>query len=86
MEAAKEVSNYRTPCAWFCKSQHWNIVCLGQNLAMMELRLIAATMLTQCPDAVLADSCTDESMEFENYFVIKPKSHKCELKKREAAT
>jgi len=55
--------------------------CLGQNLAMMELRLIAAAMLTQCEDAVLADSCTDESMEFENFFVVKPKSHKCELKK-----
>ncbi|KAK6355454.1 hypothetical protein TWF696_004551 [Orbilia brochopaga] len=53
--------------------------CLGQNLAMMELRLLAAAMLTVCPDAELAPSCTDESMEFENYFVVKPKSHKFEM-------
>ncbi|KAJ6256313.1 Cytochrome P450 monooxygenase orf2 [Drechslerella dactyloides] len=53
--------------------------CLGQNLAMMELRLIAAAMLTTCPDAELAASCTDESMEFENYFVVMPKSHKLEI-------
>ncbi|KAF3928543.1 hypothetical protein ABW21_db0206028 [Orbilia brochopaga] len=53
--------------------------CIGQNLATMELRLLAAEMLTACPDAELAPTCTDESMEFENYFVIKPKSHKCEM-------
>ncbi|KAF3927799.1 hypothetical protein ABW20_dc0101177 [Dactylellina cionopaga] len=48
---------------------------------MMELRLLGAVILRSCKDAVLADSCTDESMEFENYFIIQPKSHKCELMK-----
>ncbi|KAK6334102.1 hypothetical protein TWF696_002604 [Orbilia brochopaga] len=56
--------------------------CPGQNLAMIELRLIAALFLKECPDSVLAESCTDESMEFINYFNIKPSRNKCEVRKR----
>jgi hypothetical protein len=29
--------------------------------------------------ARLARSCTDDSMEMENYFLIAPKSHHCEI-------
>ncbi|KAF3902231.1 hypothetical protein ABW20_dc0102824 [Dactylellina cionopaga] len=55
--------------------------CLGQQLGMMELRLLAATLLKSCPEATLADSCTDDSMEFVEYMSIRPKANKCELQK-----
>ncbi|KAJ6263440.1 Cytochrome P450 monooxygenase orf2 [Drechslerella dactyloides] len=55
--------------------------CPGQNLAMIELRLIAATFLKECPDAVLAESCTDQSMEFINYFNIKPSGNRANYQK-----
>ncbi|KAK6537257.1 hypothetical protein TWF694_011450 [Orbilia ellipsospora] len=55
-------------------------ICLGINLAMMELRILVATMFKMCPDLDLAESCTDESMEFENYLVLSPKGRKCEFK------
>ncbi|KAF3927103.1 hypothetical protein AA313_de0207183 [Arthrobotrys entomopaga] len=76
------------PERWFNPTkemEHWMMPWGGQSrrqhLAMMELRLLAAVMLTYCPTTGLADSCTDESMEFENYFIVKPKGHKCELMK-----
>ncbi|EPS44433.1 hypothetical protein H072_1573 [Dactylellina haptotyla CBS 200.50] len=74
-EPTKAMENSMMP--WGGQSRN----CLGQHLAMMELRLLAAVMLTYCPTTGLADTCTDESMEFENYFIVKPKSHKCELMK-----
>ncbi|KAF3905687.1 hypothetical protein ABW20_dc0108743 [Dactylellina cionopaga] len=56
--------------------------CIGQQLAMMELRLLAATLFMSCAGAELADSCTDESMEFVEYLAVRPKANKCELQKR----
>ncbi|KAE9368985.1 cytochrome P450 [Stipitochalara longipes BDJ] len=55
-------------------------VCLGVHLARMELRIAACLFFRECVGATLADSCTDESMEMENYFLIAPKSHRCEIK------
>ncbi|KAK6525367.1 hypothetical protein TWF694_005506 [Orbilia ellipsospora] len=54
--------------------------CLGEHLAMMELRLLIALFFISCPKVGLADSCTDESMEFDPLVLITPKGHKCELK------
>ncbi|EPS35541.1 hypothetical protein H072_11038 [Dactylellina haptotyla CBS 200.50] len=73
LNPTKEMENSLMPWGGHSRS------CLGQNLAMMELRLIAAVMLTVCPSATLAEDCTDDSMELENYFVLRPKGHKCEL-------
>ncbi|KAK6523085.1 hypothetical protein TWF694_005983 [Orbilia ellipsospora] len=56
--------------------------CIGQQLAMMELRLLVATLLQSCADVELADSCTDESMEFVEYMSVRPKANKCELRRR----
>ncbi|KAK6341373.1 hypothetical protein TWF696_008451 [Orbilia brochopaga] len=56
--------------------------CIGQNLAMTELRLLVAGILSSCPDIELADSCTDDSMEVVDHLLINPKSHKCEVQKR----
>ncbi|KAF3918209.1 hypothetical protein ABW20_dc0107163 [Dactylellina cionopaga] len=41
-------------------------LCIGRDLALMELRLIVAIMLKECPNTALAESCTDESMEFQD--------------------
>ncbi|KAF3910503.1 hypothetical protein AA313_de0207826 [Arthrobotrys entomopaga] len=55
--------------------------CIGRNLAMMEIRLFLALMFISCPNVGLADSCTDESMEINEFLLLNPKGHKCELKK-----
>lgn len=46
---------------------------------MLELLTGAFVFFKECPSAVLAPETTDETMEFENYFLIAPKSHKCEI-------
>ncbi|KAK4981041.1 hypothetical protein LTR28_007969 [Elasticomyces elasticus] len=51
--------------------------CIGMHLAMLELLLGAFIFFKRCPEAVLAPATTDESMEFVNYFLIAPKSHRC---------
>ncbi|KAK6527789.1 hypothetical protein TWF694_004769 [Orbilia ellipsospora] len=75
LSPTKVMENYMMPWGGQTRS------CLGQHLAMMELRLLAVVMLTLCPNAGLARTCTDESMEFENYFIIKPRSHRCDLER-----
>lgn len=52
-------------------------ICLGLNIAKMELRLGAALFFRRNKAAEVAPSTTPESMEFENYFLISPISHKC---------
>jgi len=45
----------------------------------MELRLGAAEFFRQNQDYALAPSATAECMEQENYFLIAPAGHKCEI-------
>jgi len=54
-------------------------ICIGIHLAKMELRLAAATFFRECKGARLAPATTDESMTIENYFLISPKGHACEI-------
>ncbi|KAL3462838.1 cytochrome P450 [Aspergillus heterothallicus] len=54
-------------------------ICLGIHLAYMELRLAAAEFFRECRGVRLAPSATWESMEPENYFLIAPRGHKCEI-------
>ncbi|KAL4880289.1 cytochrome P450 [Aspergillus karnatakaensis] len=56
-------------------------ICLGIHLAYMELRLAAAEFFRECRGVKLAPSVTKESMAFENYFLIAPRGHKCEVVK-----
>jgi cytochrome P450 len=53
--------------------------CLGVHLARIELRLGAAVFFRECPGARPAPSATAECMELENYFLIAPAGHKCEI-------
>ncbi|KAK6542546.1 hypothetical protein TWF694_006493 [Orbilia ellipsospora] len=56
-------------------------ICLGQHLAMMELRMLISKLLRACPSVGLAEACTDESMEAVEVITIHPKSGECRLKK-----
>ncbi|KAI6858022.1 cytochrome P450 monooxygenase-like protein [Hortaea werneckii] len=54
--------------------------CLGIHLAYMELRLAAAGFFREISKGVvLSSSCTAECMEQENYFLIAPAGHRCEV-------
>lgn len=54
--------------------------CLGVHLAYMELRYATAEFFrTLGARATLAPSTTEQSMDMENYFLIAPVSHKCEI-------
>ncbi|TGJ67746.1 hypothetical protein EYR41_006857 [Orbilia oligospora] len=59
-------------------------VCPGRHLAMMELRLSVAMMLKYWGNAELADSCTDESMEIMERFLIHPKGNKLETQNKKS--
>jgi hypothetical protein len=45
----------------------------------MELRYAVAFFFRDCRGIRLALSTTPESMEFENFFLIAPKAHRCEI-------
>lgn len=53
--------------------------CLGIHIAYMELRLGAAEFFRQCARSRLAPSTTPESMALENFFLIAPKAHRCDI-------
>jgi cytochrome P450 len=52
--------------------------CLGKSLAMMELRIITATLVKYYKVNVAA-STTDNSMIMKDHFLALPKSGKCDL-------
>lgn len=54
-------------------------ICLGVHLARMELRLAAAVFFRKCRGARLADSMTDDMMEMQNFFLISPAGHRCDV-------
>ncbi|KAI9710719.1 MAG: hypothetical protein M1820_002552 [Bogoriella megaspora] len=54
-------------------------ICLGIHMAQMQLRITTAQFFRECQDARLCPSVTPASMELKDYFVIAPKSHKCEI-------
>ncbi|KAF1836653.1 cytochrome P450 [Decorospora gaudefroyi] len=53
--------------------------CIGIHLARMELRYAVAFFFRECRGVRLAAKTTTESMAFENYFLIAPKAHRCEI-------
>ncbi|KAJ0319110.1 hypothetical protein COL5a_010324 [Colletotrichum fioriniae] len=54
-------------------------ICLGVELARMELRLAVAVLFRECRGLRMAPGMTDEMMEMENFFMISPVGHKCEV-------
>ena len=53
--------------------------CLGIHMARMEMRLAVAEFFKTLPGIRLASSVTENSMAMENYFLIAPASHRCEV-------
>jgi hypothetical protein len=53
------------------------VVCIGLHLVYMEMALAAAKFFRACPTATI--KVRDEDMEVENYFLVAPKGHKCEI-------
>jgi cytochrome P450 len=51
--------------------------CIGQQLAQMELALMATYFLRTFPNARIAERTTDKSMEIEDRFVFRPKGRRC---------
>lgn len=45
----------------------------------MELRYATAIFFRECKGIKLGARTTPDTMEFENFFLIAPKSHRCEL-------
>ena len=45
----------------------------------MELRYATAFFFRECKGIKLGARTTPDTMEFENFFLIAPKSHRCEL-------
>ena len=54
-------------------------ICLGIHLARMELRLATALFFREIKGAKLSSSMNEKIMEVENYFLIAPCGHKCEI-------
>lgn len=53
--------------------------CLGLHIAQRELRLAGAEFFRVCRSVRLAEGTTEESMEFVNHVLIKPKGGRCEI-------
>ncbi|OHW95971.1 cytochrome p450 [Colletotrichum incanum] len=54
-------------------------VCVGQNLAMMELRLATALFFKRCRGAKLSDSMPPGSMDMVDYVLLSPKRKRCDV-------
>ncbi|KAE9578600.1 putative sterigmatocystin biosynthesis P450 monooxygenase [Colletotrichum fructicola] len=54
-------------------------VCIGLHLARMELRLATAVFFRNCRGVRLADNMTDDMMEMQNFFLISPVGHHCDV-------
>lgn len=52
--------------------------CLGKNLAMMELKVIAAAVIRSFSVDV-ASGTTDDTMTMTDHFLLLPKARKCDL-------
>lgn len=52
-------------------------MCIGLHLATMEIGLVTAKFFRDCADIKVLT--VDKDMEFENFFLIAPKGHKCVL-------
>jgi hypothetical protein len=82
----KDNEDFLSPAAKtaFCAFGAGAFNCLGIHLAYMQMRYAAVFFFRECKGARLAESATAESMEMENYFVVTPKGHRCEIYFEEA--
>lgn len=53
-------------------------VCLGKNLAMLELKVITATLVKHY-EVLVASGTTEDSMALTDHFLAMPSSGRCDL-------
>ncbi|OLN83762.1 putative sterigmatocystin biosynthesis P450 monooxygenase STCB-like protein 9 [Colletotrichum chlorophyti] len=63
----------------FCPFGAGTRICIGMHLARMQIRMAAALLFRECSSLRLASSTTDAVMEMENFFIITPVGHRCEV-------
>lgn len=54
-------------------------MCLGQNIARLEMLHAVFRLFRDFPGIKLAPTTTEESMEIFDFFTVKPKAEKCEV-------
>ncbi|KAF9873073.1 cytochrome P450 [Colletotrichum karsti] len=54
-------------------------VCIGLHLAKMEIRMAAALLFRKCAGLRLSSTMTDDIMSLENFFIIQPIGHRCDV-------
>lgn len=54
-------------------------ICLGIHLAMMELRLAAATFFRQNRGMGVSPDTTEDTMKMTQYFLVAPIGHCCNI-------
>lgn len=54
-------------------------ICLGQNIARLEMLQALFRFFRYCPNVELAPSVTDKSMEMVDFFSVKPKGGRLEI-------
>ncbi|KAH0421552.1 cytochrome p450 [Colletotrichum camelliae] len=54
-------------------------VCIGQHLAMMELRLSAAIFFQECQGARLSNEMPTDSMDVVDFVLLSPKQKRCDI-------
>jgi len=52
-------------------------MCVGQNVARIEILHAVSRFFRECEGVRLADSTTEESMAMVDYFAITPRGGKC---------
>ena len=73
IDPSKEMKEYFIP--WGGQAR----ICLGRDLARLELMHGTNMFFKACPDAKVAPTTTEKTMEQSDFFLMAPVSHKCEI-------
>jgi cytochrome P450 len=75
MDAAKVTNSMKTLFMPFSQGSR---ACLGKSLAIMELKMITASLIKYF-DVGVSPTQTDDGMTMKDHFLVLPKGGKCDL-------